>query len=235
MAANASVPIGELRQIPAVAEPEGTAHVYLAGSTFTVRGVTITVNARTQSGFSITVSGATVTERFIDDNGNPHEANIEFIADRGITRGCNAPIVDRFCPAERVTRAEMAAFLRARGLSLQAPRTFFSDVPTNAWFAPYVEALADSGITTGVGAGRYAPDQLVSRAEMAVFLTRAFQLPVAAAGTSFSDVGVGQWYAPAVEAIRLAGITAGCGPSTYCPLAAVRRDEMATFLTRGLQ
>ena len=222
--------------IPAVAEPEGTAHVYMAGATFTVRGVTVTINARTTSGFSITVSGATVTERFVDDNGNPHEANIEFIADRGITRGCNPPTVDRFCPSNSVTRAEMAAFLTvALGLAPGTPRGLFSDVPTNAWFAPYVEALADSGITTGVGGGQYAPDQLVSRAEMAVFLARAFQLPIGEAGTTFADVGAGQWYAPAVEAIRVAGITAGCAPSAYCPLAAVRRDEMATFLSRGLQ
>ncbi|HEY3427504.1 MAG TPA: hypothetical protein VGK83_02435, partial [Acidimicrobiia bacterium] len=66
---------------------------------------------------------------------------------------------------------------------------------------------------------------------------RAFALPVAAGSTFFSDVAVDQWYSAAVEAIRAAGVTAGCAtsPSRYCPFDAVKRDQMATFLTRALQ
>lgn len=223
--------------VPAVADPAGTSHVYGVGANFTVRGVSVTVDSQVSGGFLLTVSGDAVSERFLDDNGNPHEANIEFIADRGITRGCNPPTVDHFCPAQSVTRAEMAAFLTvARGITPAADlRGIFTDVPAAAWYAPYVEALADAGITTGLGGGLYGPDQLVSRAEMAVFLARAFGLAVAGSGLVFTDVGAGEWYAPSVEAIRLAGITTGCAANLYCPLAAVRRDEMATFLARGLQ
>lgn len=51
---------------------------------------------------------------FSDDNGNIHEGSIEAIAEAGITKGCNPPIDDRYCPNDEVSKAEMAAFLRER-------------------------------------------------------------------------------------------------------------------------
>ena len=51
---------------------------------------------------------------FVDDNGNPHEPNIEALAAAAITTGC-AP--NRFCPSAPVTRGEMAVFL-TRALDL---------------------------------------------------------------------------------------------------------------------
>jgi hypothetical protein len=53
---------------------------------------------------------------FVDDDGSEFEADIEWLASTGITRGCNPPDNDRFCPDQPVTRAQMAAFLhRALG------------------------------------------------------------------------------------------------------------------------
>jgi hypothetical protein len=226
-------------QVPAIADPAGTAHVHGAGSTFSVRNVSVKVESRAGDGFLLTLTGASVAERFVDDNGNPHEPNIEFIAERGITRGCNPPTVDRFCPANTLTRAEMAALLLAAIGRSPSPAVTptFSDVAADAWYAPYVESLAQAGITTGLGDGTFGPNLAVSRAEMAVFLSRAFALPVVSGSAFFSDVAADQWYAAAVEAIRTAGITTGCStnPSRYCPTDAVKRDEMATFLTRALQ
>jgi len=43
-------------------------------------------------------------------------ADIEWLADAGITKGCNPPVNDEFCPDGLVTRGQMAAFLhRALG------------------------------------------------------------------------------------------------------------------------
>ncbi|HKY48450.1 MAG TPA: S-layer homology domain-containing protein [Acidimicrobiia bacterium] len=224
--------------VPAVASFSSSEHVFAVGETFLVRGMTITILERTGDSFRVRVQGQAVTERFIDDNGNFHEASIEAIAALGITRGCNPPLVDRFCPAADVTRAEMAAFLIA-AIGEQPAAAFtgaFPDVPAGQWYTGYVERLKELGITTGNADGTYGPDRPLTRGEMAVFLSRAFGLGLPTAGAVFEDVPADQWYAAAVEAIRLAGITTGCSvtPSLYCPADAVKRDQMATFVARAL-
>jgi hypothetical protein len=53
---------------------------------------------------------------FVDDDGDIFEAEIDKLATAGVTRGCNPPVNDRFCPTSNVTRGQMAAFLhRALG------------------------------------------------------------------------------------------------------------------------
>ncbi|HEY6628242.1 MAG TPA: S-layer homology domain-containing protein [Acidimicrobiia bacterium] len=48
---------------------------------------------------------------FIDDDGSTFELAINRLATAGITKGCNPPVNDRFCPNDFVTRGQMAAFL----------------------------------------------------------------------------------------------------------------------------
>ena len=68
---------------------------------------------------------------FVDDDGNVHEGGIEAIAAEGITRGCNPPANDRFCPDRTVTRGQMAVFL-ARALDLgSTPNDYFVDDETS--------------------------------------------------------------------------------------------------------
>jgi len=58
-----------------------------------------------------------------------------------------------------------------------APATAtFNDVPTGHWAFQFIEALADSGITAGCGGGSFCPDNTLTRAEMAVFLSKALGL-----------------------------------------------------------
>jgi hypothetical protein len=52
------------------------------------------------------------SDSFNDDNGSVFENAINKIAAAGITQGCNPPANDRFCPTNRVTRGEMAAFIK---------------------------------------------------------------------------------------------------------------------------
>jgi uncharacterized protein YkwD len=103
---------------------------------------------------------------------------IEQLAADGITSGCSAI---NYCPESVVTRAEMAIFLlRATHGSdyiPPEPTGIFSDVPTNYWAAAWIEQLSVEGITGGCGSGTYCPDASVTRAQMAVFLVRAFNLP----------------------------------------------------------
>jgi len=85
----------------------------------------------------------------------------------------------RFGPADRVTREQMAVFItRALGQvpageSCQTPSPF-TDVPDDWWSCKYVQKLYELRIAGGYGDGRYGPGDEVTRAQMAVFLSRAF-------------------------------------------------------------
>jgi len=163
---------------------------------------------------------------------------VETIFHNGITLGCGN---GSYCPESSVTRAEMALFLlRSKHGSAWVPPaatgTVFSDVPIDHWAGAYIEALAAEGITLGCAANRYCPQDLVSRAEMALFLLRTEHgsgwAPPAATGTVFTDVPLGHWAGDFIEALAAEGITLGCAAGLYCPAGNVTRSEMAIFLTR---
>lgn len=103
---------------------------------------------------------------------------IEQLEAEGITGGCGE---GNYCPENTVTRDQMAVFLlRAKHGSDYTPPAatgIFSDVPVSYWAAPWIEQLAAEGITGGCGSGNYCPSQPVTRAQMAVFLVKTFNLP----------------------------------------------------------
>jgi hypothetical protein len=103
---------------------------------------------------------------------------IEELSRVGITGGCGN---GNYCANRNVTRAEMAVFLlRAIEGSEYTPPvatgTVFNDVPATYWGAPWIEELSRRSITGGCGNANYCPNRQVIRAEMAVFLVRAFNL-----------------------------------------------------------
>jgi hypothetical protein len=75
----------------------------------------------------------------------------------------------------------MAIFLlRAKyGSSYSPPNAtgVFTDVPVGYWADRWIEQLAVEGITGGCGTNIYCPDSSVTRAQMAVFLVKTFNLP----------------------------------------------------------
>ena len=180
--------------------------------------------------------------RFSDDDTSVHQANIEIIASRGITVGCDQAHPDRFCPDRTVTRAQMMAFL-ARALNEESsdPPTAsrFTDVPADAWYLPHLERLADLGVAQADPDGAFRPTDPLTRADMAVLLTRAFDHITAIAQPTgvFEDVPADAAYAGEVEATFAAGVTRGCStqPLRYCPDNTVTRAQMASFLARTLQ
>jgi hypothetical protein len=116
----------------------------------------------------------------------------------------------------------------------------FVDVPMTQPFFPWVEELADAGITVGcwMNPRQYCPDSGVTRDEMAVFVLRgvhgaAYQPPVATG--IFTDVPVTDPLANWVEQLAREGFTAGCAASSakYCPDAVVTRAQMPVFLLRA--
>ena len=115
---------------------------------------------------------------FTDDSDDVFERSINSIARAGITVGCNPPVNDRFCPDRPMTRGQMAAML-ARALALpSSPGDHFVD-DDGSIFENAINRIALAGITVGCNPpvkDRFCPDTLITRAQMATFLTRALGL-----------------------------------------------------------
>ncbi len=176
---------------------------------------------------------------FVDDNGSVHEANIEAVAAEGITVGCNPPDNDEFCPADPVSRGQMAAFLvRALDLVDDGGGNFFID-DDNSVFEGDIARLAAAEITLGCNPpvnDQYCPGQPVTRGQMAAFLVRALDLTDDGGVDRFVDDN-GSTFESDIEKLATAEITVGCNPpdnDEFCPGDLVSRGQMATFLTRAL-
>jgi hypothetical protein len=169
-------------------------------------------------------------------------AFIETLFHNGVTGGCSG---GGYCPANPVTRAQMAVFLlKSKFGSAHIPPpcngTVFADVPcTGGPFDPWIEELADLGITGGCGGGLYCPNNTVTRQQMAVFLLKAFEgsayVPPACTGI-FDDVpcAPGTGFSDWIEELADRGITGGCSaaPPLYCPTNPNNRGQMAAFLSK---
>ena len=166
---------------------------------------------------------------------------IETIYHNGVTGGCGAGT--DYCPANTVTRAQMAVFLlKAKNGSAYTPPActgmVFADVPcTGGIFDPWIEDLAGQGITGGCGGGNYCPGNPVTRAQMAAFLEKTLRgapyVPPPCTGTVFTDVPcTGGIFDPWIEKLAADGITGGCGGGNYCPGNPNTRGQMAVFLTK---
>ena len=97
---------------------------------------------------------------------------IAAIFDAGIVDGVTA---DKFEPNRDITRAEMSKII-AIAFKLKVDNGYsnkFTDVPKNSWYAEYVEALFDTGVTLGKTKTSYAPAEKVNRGQMAAFIYRA--------------------------------------------------------------
>ncbi len=159
-----------------------------------------------------------------------YTAAVGWLAAAGITTGTGA---GQFSPDDFVTRGQMATFLhRYRNSPAGSPPAGFSDVPAGRFYSDAVDWLFAEGITTGTGPGRFSPDDIVTRGQMATFLWRLEGSPAGSPAAGFSDVNGGAFYSDAVDWLLYRGITTGVGGNRFAPNDLVTRAQMATFLWR---
>ncbi|MGF1667496.1 MAG: S-layer homology domain-containing protein, partial [Acidimicrobiia bacterium] len=171
---------------------------------------------------------------FVDvANTDPFAEAIVWLAEEGITQGCNPPTNDRFCPDDSVTRGQMAAFLvRAFGYTDAGSVDFADD--NGSVFESDIERLATARVTLGCNPptnDRFCPDDRLTRGQMAAFLVRAFGY-TDAGSVDFADDN-GSVFESDIERLATAGVTLGCNPPTndrFCPDDRLTRGQMAAFL-----
>ncbi len=179
---------------------------------------------------------------FDDIEGSIFQAEIEWLAAAGITKGCNPPDNTLFCPTAEVTRGQMAAFLhRALGglLEVGEPVAFADD--NNSVFETDIEWLGASGVTKGCNPpanSRFCPSDAVTRGQMAAFLHRALGGVLPTGSTiDFVDDNTSVFESD-IEWLAATAVTRGCNPPTndrFCPNEPVTREQMAAFLYRALR
>jgi len=142
---------------------------------------------------------------------------------------------NRFGIEDYVTREEVAVMVgKARGLSGGKVTTPFKDVPSSLASSGYINSAYREGIIQGFPDGTFRPKEIVTRGQMAIFLSRAFGMP-AGKTVNFKDMSPKVSSYNAVNQILAANITTGFPDNTFRPNEKLRRGQIAAFLSRAIQ
>ena len=138
-------------------------------------------------------------------------------------------------PRTVVNRDAMAVFIRrAMKIPQEAWQGTFPDVAEDHWAVGDIEALAAAGIVKGFPGGRYHPEYMVTRDQMAVFVARAAGFATSPATEEvFPDVPADFWSAPEIKACVDHQVVEGYPAGYYHPGWPVARDQMAVFVYRA--
>lgn len=109
----------------------------------------------------------------------------------------------------------------------------FNDIRGDEWYVGAVYELADRGIVQGRQDGSFGPDESLTRAQMAAFLTRTLGLEESP-GQPFLDVQPSAWYAGAVGALFQKGLIQGTSPIMFSPDRPISKQQAATLVMRSL-
>jgi Pyruvate/2-oxoacid:ferredoxin oxidoreductase delta subunit len=132
----------------------------------------------------------------------------------------------------------MATFLaRAIGLSSE-PDNPFTDISghTHEWNIHRVAAAGISIVCNSAG-DLFCPEEQITRAQIATFLSCAFQLALDPDfNHNFGDVDDDDVHSAAIATLAQHGISEGCAEGlNYCPDEIVTREQMAAFLHRSVE
>lgn len=158
---------------------------------------------------------------------------IEILASKGIISGREN---GEFAPDENITRAEVVSILyRLSGESSEAVNAF-DDVNQDDWFAAAVCWAAGNGIASGMSTNEFAPNEKITREQMAVILYRYINFAKLVfeeqSRPEFEDVNeISAWAREGVSIMQRIGIISGKGDSRFEPKANATRAEAARILS----
>ena len=177
---------------------------------------------------------------FTDITGHWAADNILFAASRGLLSGTSDTT---FSPDTGMTRGMFVTALgRLAGINPDSYQTGkFTDVKADAYYAPYVNWAAQTGIVEGVTATTFAPDTNINREQMAVIMKNyaaklGYDLPQTLKAVTFADnTQISSWAKDAVKSMQQAGILAGKVNNRFDPKGTATRAEVATVLRRFVE
>jgi hypothetical protein len=114
-------------------------------------------------------------------------------------------------------------------------------VKADAYYAPYVNWAAKTGIVSGTTDTTFAPDTNINREQMAVIMKNyavklGYTVPKALEAVTFADnASISSWAKEAVKSMQQAGILAGKTNNRFDPAGTATRAEVATVLRRFVE
>ena len=157
---------------------------------------------------------------------------LDYGYDAGWVSGLTA---NTFGPGADCNRAQVVTFLwRSTGCpEPTATENPFVDVKDGDFFHKAVLWAVEKGITNGIDATHFGPNESCNRAQVVTFLYRAMQSPAfSTTDCPFTDVVAGEWYEPAVLWAVEKGITNGMSADTFGVNTVCNRAQVVTFLHR---
>ncbi|WP_242278548.1 S-layer homology domain-containing protein [Bacillus cereus group sp. BfR-BA-01313] len=136
---------------------------------------------------------------------------------------------------DNVTRGQVARMIYMYVKPADADASFknpFTDIKGHL-FEKEILALAKAGLVNGFGDGKYGPDDILTREQMAQVLTNAFKFK-ATKTTKFADVDKNSWSYDAISALEENGVTIGTGDNMYSPKMFVTREAYSQFLYNSI-
>ena len=182
----------------------------------------------------------TFVPAFTDITGHWAADNILFAASRGLLSGTSDTT---FSPDTGMTRGMFVTTLgRLAGINPDSYQTGkFTDVKADAYYAPYVNWAAQTGIVEGITATTFAPDTNINREQMAVIMKNyaaklGYDLPQTLRAVTFADnTQISSWAKDAVKSMQQAGILTGKNENKFDPKGTATRAEVATVLRRFVE
>jgi membrane-bound inhibitor of C-type lysozyme len=159
---------------------------------------------------------------------------INSLASLGVINGRSETVFD---PNATVTRAEFAKMVcNAFGITTNTNNTqTFTDVTVSDWFYQSVEAAAAAGVINGISDTEFAPNELVTREQMAAMLYRAIAYKGISLKTgspiSFTDASsISEYAVTAVNALSSAGVINGMDDGSFAPKESATRAQAACII-----
>ena len=108
----------------------------------------------------------------------------------------------------------------------------FTDVSARDWFYEAVRFVYARGMMSGTAENQFSPQQTTTRGMIVTILHRLEGTPEAGAGTAFTDVAGGAYYAQSVAWASANGIVNGFEDGSFRPGEAITREQMAAIFMR---
>lgn len=177
---------------------------------------------------------------FIDINNHWAKDDIQFVVNRGLFSGTSKTT---FSPNTAMTRGMFVTALGrlANADVLSYKQSNFTDVKSDAYYMGYIEWANKSNIINGTGNGNFAPDQSITREQMAVIMqnyakTIGFALPKVHTENTFADSAKLSAYAKdEVKQMQMAGVISGKNGNLFDPQGTTTRAEVSAVLRRFVE